>query len=58
MVVIKFASQAMKKNAETGKLEVFHSEALADDLPSEDEDDGDAGDEMGDFLDDLDSDSD
>lgn len=48
----------MKKNAETGKLEVFHSEALADDLPSEDEDDGDAGDEMGDFLDDLDSDSD
>ena len=29
--------QAMKKNAETGELEVFHSQALADDLPSEDE---------------------
>jgi hypothetical protein len=45
----------MKKNAETGELEVFHSKALADDLPSEDEDEGDAGDEMGGFLDGLDS---
>ena len=46
---------AMKANPETGKLEVFHSEALIDDLPDEEKDEGEAADEMGDFLDDLDT---
>ena len=31
----------MKRNPETGEMEEFHSHKLQDDLPSEEEEDGD-----------------